>query len=69
MGGVYSNSLCLIWMAAQHDLITAEVHPKETRSIPEKQLITGYDKSETVLTICKLVCTLSDIFKKKSLPV
>ena len=34
-----------------------------------KQLITGYDKSETVLTIRKLVCTLSDIFEKKSLPV
>ena len=30
--GVYPNSLCLFWMAAQHDLITAEVHPKGTRS-------------------------------------
>ena len=28
-----------------------------------KQLITGYDKSETVLTICKLVNLLSEIFK------
>ena len=28
-----------------------------------KQLITGYYKSETVLTICKLVCLLPEIFK------
>ena len=32
-----------------------------------KQLIAEYDKSETVLTICKLVCMLSEIIKIEKL--
>ena len=41
----------------------SQSNDKDASSIRDGAGFNGYDKSEAVLTICKLVCLLSEIFK------